>query len=541
MSQRLSSPKKSLVKTVVSPKSFTLLVLVIGLSIFLRFFLLGHQSLWFDEGYSLYFSDASTLEETITRIVNARDLNGQPFNDRFMPLYYVVLFLWRRVFGSTEFAVRSLSALSSIASVIITFLIALRLYNRRHSFWSLLLVTFSAYSIYYAQEARNYSFLILLTSVQFFFFSKVLDSDHSNERYFKIAFWITTAISLFGNIMVFIPTVTLCISQIVVGKDMKRWREWWLPTAFFSLPAIFYYLSLPNATNPETIFSNRPGFSTLSNIIFTIYGLIVGTTYGPSMEELRGDDKIQVVLSYWPQLLLFFGIALIIFIAWLKTLFGNRNRFSRYKSSDYLLSSFIIISFFFSLIFMMAVSKIIFLPRHAFYLYVPFALLIPSIFLREEYKPGYGRRIKIVRYAQITVFLLIALNIYAIGNYYFNSNYAKDDYRSAVQYLIENRTNQAQSVLFWGEPRLLEYYGDTLTKDGRRQIIEQVSGKTLAEKVRNLTSSVETVFVLVNREFYWGSEGEVEKQMSDLYTLCSQAHFNYFNVYKFCLKNSELL
>lgn len=100
-------------------------------------------------------------------------------------------------------------------------------------------------------------------------------------------------------------TASLCLSQIAIYRNVKQWLQWWIPAAFLCLPSILYHFTLPGATDPETIAISRLGFPIIQNIIFVVYGILVGTTYGPSMEQLRGDDRVMVALHYWPHILLF--------------------------------------------------------------------------------------------------------------------------------------------------------------------------------------------------------------------------------------------
>ncbi|XHR84231.1 MAG: hypothetical protein ACFKPT_07975 [Gloeotrichia echinulata GP01] len=87
-------------------------LLIIAISIFLRLFLLPNQSLWYDEGWSLRLSDGTSFQENFFNII------GRETGDKYQPLYYLLLFYWRSAFGDSEFAIRSLSALLGVGSVI---------------------------------------------------------------------------------------------------------------------------------------------------------------------------------------------------------------------------------------------------------------------------------------------------------------------------------------------------------------------------------------------------------------------------------------
>jgi hypothetical protein len=128
---------------------------------------------------------------------------------------------------------------------------------------------------------------------------------------------------------------------------------------------------------------------------------------------------------------------------------------------------------------------------------------------------------------------LIILNIYSLSNYYFDRDYGKDDYRSAAKYLVDNRGSSAQSVLLGGNAGLMSYYGDTLTLDGGN-----IKKETFAEQVRDLTKDSDTVFIAVNREYFWNKDNNnsVQGLMSDLYVMQSKVSFPYFNIYRFVKK-----
>ena len=500
-------------------------VLLIAFSIFLRFFMLTNQSLWIDEGLSLSNSDVSTLTESIATIRNI------PNSDRFQPLYYIVLFWWRQLFGDTEFALRSLSALLGIGSVIVLFFTTLRIYGKNHALWSSLILAFSSFAIYYSQEVRNYALLIFLASLQLYFFSPILTKDRGKERTFRLFFWLFVVLGLFGSVTMFPFTAALCLSHLVISRNWKQWLQWWLPVALLSLPVILFYLSLPGTTEPTTILISRQGFPIIQNALFVIYGILVGTTYGPSMEELRSGNKLQIVLNYWPQLLLL-AIAVSVICLALVMVLGKYRKRSKYSHANALVVCILTTSFFLGFCLAL-VTQMNWVPRHSFYLCLLLAMLIPSSFL-QRYKHRVNTPL-LSKYSLIAVISLLILNIYSLSNYYFNQNYWRDDYRSAIQYVLKHRDSSEQSILFWANPRLLKYYGNISDIDGRGLNQENFT----AEKVRELTSNANTVFILVNREFYRIPQELLVGEMSNLYLLESEVDFPYFHVYRYRLNTSE--
>ncbi|MCL6754807.1 glycosyltransferase family 39 protein [Nostoc sp. CCCryo 231-06] len=502
---------------------FVLIVIILG--VFLRFFLLTKQSLWYDEGLTLSLTDASTLQETIEKVRTVKN------SDRFQPLYFMVLFLWRQMFGESEFALRSLSALLGIGSIIAVFFTALRIYGKKHALWSLIIITFSSFCVYYSQEARIYALAIFISSLQLYFFSAALVKNEDNQGISIWLFSIFTAIGVFSNINFCFSTIALCLSHIAIYKNLRQWLQWWLPAAFLSLPPVLYYLTLPGATDPESIEVSRLGFPIIQNIIFVLYGILVGTTYGPSTEQLHGNDKIQVVLSYLPHILLLVIVSTVIFLALIKVLLKHKKN-NREQHPDYFFASVFVMTFLLGLL-LAIVTKFNWVPRHSYYLCLPLAMLIPSTLSQ---KTGISsKRYGVSQFAQIAVISLIVMNIYSIFNYYFNDRYQKDDYRSAIQYIIKNRPSSTKSVILFGHPRLFRYYGDFLSLNGHdfgNELRKGIADQNFTGQIENLTNRADTVLMVVNREHLF-AKGLIQKKMSDLYNLDSPVNFAYFKIYRF--------
>ncbi|QSJ18395.1 glycosyltransferase family 39 protein [Nostoc sp. UHCC 0702] len=508
------------------PKYYFVVLIIIVISILMRFYLLQNQSLWFDEGWSLRLSDGKSFQENLSYII------GREAGDKYQPLYYLLLFYWRSVFGDSEFAIRSLSALLGVGSVITIFFTTLRIYGKKHALWSSIIMAVSSFSVFYSQDARPYALLIFIASLQIYLFSHIINEAHSNKIISQVLFGFVTAVRMFDSILIVIFSAALCLSHIIVYRNFKQWIQWWIPAAIFSLPIIWFYLSSPAASDPTSTSVTRSGLPIFKNAIFVIYGILVGTSYGPPMEELRDDARIRFLLSDWPQLILLLIVIALILTGLVANLLEKYDS-HKYQHANYLFVCLFITSFFLSFLFAQ-VTKINWLPRHSFYLVIPIIIIIPLAFSQN-----YQRQTKLYLLSQIakvaTIFLVI-MNVYSSFKYYLNSDYAKNDYRSAVQYLLQNRDQSAKSILLWGEPRLLKYYGDSSTLNANSDILKQVNGKNLAEKVNNITNNVDTVFVVVNREFFWGPKGAIKREMSDLYNLESEANWPYIKIYKFVKK-----
>ena len=486
---------------------FLLGILAFGL--FLRFFMLSNQSLWFDEGVTLKLSNNLNLFDNITHFLALTK------GDRFQPLYYWLMPYWRFLFGDSEFALRSLSALLGSATVILLSLTALRLYGKTYALWVALIATFSAFGVFYSQDARPYALLIFIATLQLYFFSSALCAKH--DLISRWGFWITTMFGLFGSVLIGIFAAALSFSHFIIYRDWKNWLRWWIPAALFALPAVLFYFSSELSTNPTGVATTRYGFPLFQNLLFVLYGIAVGQTYGPSINSLHTHERWQVVTNFLPELLILLIVGTVITVCLLKRLANQPEK----PAYDWFFASLFLSSLGLAILFAV-VTKINWLPRHSFYLWIPFILLLPSI-SRLSAKTGF--------WAKGALVMLIVLNIYALSNHFWKDAYRKDDFRAVAQYI--NAHPEIASVTVWGSQHLLAYYGDNKTLGASR-----VSGEHIALKINQLTASAPTVLVIVNNEFYWQKREKttVKKALRKLYTLDSQVSFPNFTIYRFDLK-----
>jgi mannosyltransferase len=112
----------------------------------LRIYGLGAQSLWYDEAFSVILARAEL--PTALLMLSA---------DFHPPLYYLVLRAGIALFGSSEFAVRFVSLVPSLAMAPLIWALARRLFDRPTGWLAAGLVSLSPLLVWYAGEARMYS------------------------------------------------------------------------------------------------------------------------------------------------------------------------------------------------------------------------------------------------------------------------------------------------------------------------------------------------------------------------------------------------
>ena len=165
---------------------------VVGLTVLaavLRFFYLGHQGFWFDEG-----NTALLVKQTPGSM-----LGLIPQTESTPPLYYMVAWAWVRIFGDTEAGLRSLSALAGVLTVPVVYAAASQLVGgwgsrttggsgvlartgvaagagaalgRRAGLIAAALTACNPFLIWYSQEGRSYEVLVLFGALTLWAFAR---------------------------------------------------------------------------------------------------------------------------------------------------------------------------------------------------------------------------------------------------------------------------------------------------------------------------------------------------------------------------------
>jgi hypothetical protein len=150
-------------RRLTSPTAILAAIFVAGAT--LRFATLSTQSFWLDEAIAINSArlDIGGMIESLART------EGNP------PFYFLLLDGWMRVFGDSEAAVRSLSALAGTATILVAFEIGRRLATARIGLVAAALVAFNPLLVWFSQEARPYALLVLLSGLSFLFFAEALE------------------------------------------------------------------------------------------------------------------------------------------------------------------------------------------------------------------------------------------------------------------------------------------------------------------------------------------------------------------------------
>lgn len=195
--------------TVGPAVSYWLLALAVVLTIGLGLHHLDSRSLWGDEAFSLTLAQEPLGE--FWRVVADSQAN--------MSLYYTLLFGWAHL-GDSEATVRALSLLAAVLTIPALFAAARRLFGSGIAAFSVLLLSVNLFFLHYAQEARAYSLVLLLTTVATLLFLELQKPDFS--RKVEVAYVVVAALAVYAHFFAVFVVAGHLVATALAGRALAR-------------------------------------------------------------------------------------------------------------------------------------------------------------------------------------------------------------------------------------------------------------------------------------------------------------------------------
>lgn len=196
-----------------TPELIVLAVVAIGIGLVARF--VTRSALWLDEALSV---DIAALP--LSELRSALEHDGHP------PLYYVLLHGWMDLFGTGDVAVRSLSAIFGIATLLLLWFLGRRRGGTTLAWILVALVAVSPFAVRYSNEARMYSLVMLLVVVGWFLLDDIVVRGRATIIRF-VALAVVVAALLYSHYwsMWLVGAVGLCALWALWRRpdDRRRW------------------------------------------------------------------------------------------------------------------------------------------------------------------------------------------------------------------------------------------------------------------------------------------------------------------------------
>lgn len=214
--------------------------LLTSLGLGLRLFHLGSQSYWLDEAISLGIARAD-LATILTNVAQS----SHP------PLYYLLLKGWLTLgLGGNETTARLLSALLSTAAILAVYALARGLFDECTALVSAALMAVSPFQVLYAQEARMYGLLTLLTTLTVLTFVRAWQVNRPGDWFLFAGAATSCVYTHYFSFLVLGGVGLFALLDSLASRTWKRWPGLLLAgavVALFFVPQLGLFLN--KATN----------------------------------------------------------------------------------------------------------------------------------------------------------------------------------------------------------------------------------------------------------------------------------------------------
>jgi 4-amino-4-deoxy-L-arabinose transferase-like glycosyltransferase len=161
-------------------------------------------------GAALRFStiglQSYSLDEAVTVDLVRRSLGGMlaaiPKSESTPPFYYIVAWIWCRIFGTGEAGMRALSACIGTATIPLTYAVARAAISRRSAVIAAAFVAVSPLLVSYSQTARSYVLLSFLGALSLLFFVQALQGRRRAFLWWAIVSGLAIATHYFAVFLV---------------------------------------------------------------------------------------------------------------------------------------------------------------------------------------------------------------------------------------------------------------------------------------------------------------------------------------------------
>jgi mannosyltransferase len=424
-----------------------ILGLILLLALGLRCYRLDGQSLWADEGNSAALALRSL--STITRDA-AHDIHP--------PLYYYLLHFWVGLFGNSEVALRSLSVLAGTALVLVTYLLGRELFSRRTALIAAFLASFSPFQIYYSQETRMYILVSLWAALAILFFVKGIKTwAQAGGGWSRVIPLLSlyvcfTTAALYTHYFAFtVPLVTNLAYALgmIVYPRLRRLRTL---TAWAGAQLAIVVLYLPWLRLAGGQLTTWPAVSESFDLSFLAQELLRIFSLGLSVEP----RTTPVVLAFG--LLLLLGA--LPFVLWRRG-WAWPEPLPRPRLAA-LVFTLLYLCLPILIMYVLSLSRPAYDPKFLLLVTPAFHLLLARGIGGEWLCPeAEGRPVMVARWAVVAALLLfvVGTSVPSLRNYYFNTKYARDDYRGIANYIsAAGREGDAVILNAPGQMDIFSYY-----------------------------------------------------------------------------------
>lgn len=255
----------------------------------LRFLHLGRPSLWYDEVVTMRLARTAGPAELL-RLLAEIDATRAP-------LHPLLLQVWLRLAGPSDWSGRAFSALCGVAVVALVYAIGREARDRRAGLWGAWLAALCPALARYSQEVRMYEFLTLVTCVAWWLVLRTANSGRTRLVPLALATTLTALVHThpLGLFMLAALGPAWAFFWRQAGRSWSSWLLWQVLWLAATLPWLPHYLDHP----PESVVGRLPPRFLLGLPIEFIGGNFLGL--GVALTVIAAGALVWKGPRAWPR------------------------------------------------------------------------------------------------------------------------------------------------------------------------------------------------------------------------------------------------
>ncbi len=192
---------------------FKLFIIFLIAFLFRLWFIDKPEGLWNDEYVSWFIASKKSFSDFITEM----------FRNCHAPFYYIYLKFWMYLFKDSDISLRISSVVPSLLTIITMFFVGKETKDIKLGILCSFLTAISSFHIYFAQEVRLYSLLMLLCALSLLFFVKL--EKNQNAFNFLIFFSTNALISGTHTLGIIFSLFNISALLFLLYKENKFFKE----------------------------------------------------------------------------------------------------------------------------------------------------------------------------------------------------------------------------------------------------------------------------------------------------------------------------
>lgn len=417
-------------------------------------------SFYGDEGFSILRDSAKLITDT---------------EDRFRPLFFTLLYIWRQIGFEGELGLRLLPLIFGVLQIPLAYLVGRKLRDEQLGLLLAVLVAASPMLIEFSQELRMYSLVAAIALAQAYVLLLMLD---------KFTWWRWTTFVLiavagvYTHLLYWLFLMGVALTFLRMRNQVSIFKSW-------GALAATVLLYLPNVPNLMKFQESRGGEYHM-HFVSAIPKLLAAFTVGFNYFDLGEQGAGRAVgtgdlISNLPLAVLALAAASVIIwkLVWLH---GRTEERRLLWFGHELFTVPILLATIASAI----TGKYFLQPKYLIFS-LPFALLFLALAF-DDIRNAHGRKTVAVLGAVIAVIALL---------HYWKPEIhgRKEDWRTAAEVLSTSVSDSTALVLLPGHYRLLSYYAPGIEKHWEQLDVQSNSAAT-SERLAELARSRREIYYL---------------------------------------------